>query len=97
MCNRPSERNEGDDWFWSGIGTMHPESAPVEVLHVWYASASPDGPDGIFGSEEAAAAFLDAVEPYAPGDATIVERVDYERLRRRIPPMFRDAFGGDAA
>lgn len=83
-----------DEWFRT---RLHPEEAPVEVMHVWFASASPAGPDGIFSSEEEAATFLDIVEPRGPGDAFVVERIDYERVRRRIPPVFRDAFGGDAA
>lgn len=97
MCNRPSERNEGDEWFWSKVGNLHPEQAPVEVLHLWYASASPDGPDGVFGTLDAAEGFLAAVEPYGPGDAFVVERVDTENLRRRVPNMIRHAFDGDDA
>ena len=81
---------ERDDWFrrWG----VHPESAPVEVLHVWCASASPVGPHGTFGSENAAVAFLDAVEPYAEGEASVVERIDYAHLRRRLPRVISEAF-----
>jgi len=91
--------NENDaDQVWSVLSSqLHPESAPVEVLHVWCASASPVGPHGTFGSEAAAAAFLDAVEPYADGEASIVERIDYAHLQRRIPRVVYEAFDGDDA
>jgi hypothetical protein len=87
-----NDNDRDSSWF---LSYLHPESAPVEVLHVWCASASPVGPHGTFGSEDAAAAFLDAVEPY--GDATVVERIDYAHLRRRIPRVVAEGFDGDDA
>lgn len=86
------------DRHWHQLITERfPEAAPVEVLHVWCASASPLGPHGTFGNEEAAVAFLAAVEPYVDGGASVVERIDYAHLRRRLPRVIEEAFNGDDA
>ena len=70
----------------------HPESAPVETLHVWEARASDVGPCGTFGSLGEAEHFLGIVQPLGDGDVAICECIVTEHLKRRIPKLFQDAF-----